>query len=68
MINAPCYKCADRLPGGVCHADCERYKEYKQNVEDFNKIRQEKVEISAALEASAIRRCKSRKARRGDVR
>ena len=26
-MNQPCYGCADRSP--VCHAECERYREWK---------------------------------------
>ena len=66
MMNAPCLECGSRHPG--CHSDCEKYKEFWQVVDDFRKMQNESKEISQALQASAIRRCKSRKARRGDVR
>ena len=66
MMNAPCYGCDFRQNG--CHADCEKYKEFRQAVEDFRKMQQESRDITHALQQSAIRRCKSRKGKRGNVR
>lgn len=34
-VDNPCYKCKDRKVG--CHATCERYSEFREKLEEFNK-------------------------------
>ena len=65
-MNAPCLECDKRYLG--CHDSCEKYKEFRQAVEDFRRMRQKSRDITHALQQSAIRRCKSRKGKRGNVR
>jgi hypothetical protein len=35
----PCKDCPDRIPG--CHGSCDRYKEWKQRLDELNKARRE---------------------------
>lgn len=35
MLNSPCYKCFDRVLN--CHADCEKYKNYREELDKLNK-------------------------------
>lgn len=35
MMNAPCYKCAERKDN--CHATCERYAKYKEDMAERNR-------------------------------
>lgn len=35
----PCKDCPDRVPG--CHGSCDRYKEWKQRLDELNKARKE---------------------------
>lgn len=36
-MEAPCYKCSDRKLG--CHSTCDKYKEFKERIEDWHKKR-----------------------------
>lgn len=36
---APCKDCPDRIPG--CHDSCDRYKEWKSQLEKLNEARRE---------------------------
>lgn len=35
----PCKDCPDRIPG--CHGSCDRYKKWKERLEEVNKARRE---------------------------
>lgn len=35
----PCKDCPDRIPG--CHGSCDRYKEWKQRLDELNRARKE---------------------------
>ena len=41
-MDATCKGCADRFPG--CHDKCERYAQFRAELERVNAIRQKEVE------------------------
>ena len=65
MRTAPCKYCATRHPN--CHSECERYSEYKRELEEVHKIKNAYSEYAyihsrQALDA-VFRKCKKGKRR-----
>lgn len=53
-MKQPCYQCPDRCMG--CHGRCERYKEYKAEMEIVKRKRQEESAfVDAIMEAKRRR-------------
>lgn len=53
-MKQPCYNCPDREMG--CHGRCERYKEYKVEMEIVKRKRQEEsAVVDAVMEAKRRR-------------
>lgn len=46
-MNAPCFNCKERKP--LCHSKCMRYFEYKNNINNINKLKNEKDNIDKDL-------------------
>ena len=59
-INAPCMGCTERLPEGVCHESCNRYKDFiEQKTAITNKMKQDNF-VAATVMLNEKRRRKSR--------
>ncbi len=39
--DSPCHGCEDRAPGTGCHSKCERYKAWKQELDNKNRYLRE---------------------------
>lgn len=48
MISTPCYGCADRCMG--CHGTCEKYKSYRDKMDDVKEKSHEASERFVAVE------------------
>lgn len=58
MLQAPCYKCEDRVLG--CHSTCEKYKLYKKE-NDALIEQMRNVTIANAIHIDACHKVKRRK-------
>ena len=38
-MNSPCYNCDEKYIG--CHDSCEKYREYKSNIDEINQAKRE---------------------------
>ena len=66
--SSPCYKCPDRSE--TCHGSCEKYKQFKQAVDEWRRLvdenRREDLEQEAIRKDGNIRAAAQR--RRNKVR
>lgn len=52
MTTAPCKYCANRHPN--CHSECERYSEYKREIEEMHKSQKADLEYAECHSRQAI--------------
>ena len=49
----PCYECPDRHTG--CHGSCERYKKWRQELDEKNELRNQFLKKGDTISAAAER-------------
>ena len=59
-INAPCMGCTERLPEGVCHASCNRYKDFIEKRKGISEVKKQSDFENQTFWMNEYRRRKSR--------
>lgn len=59
MLQAPCKGCPDRH--SLCHANCERYLDFRKELDEISHARRERIDIDYALKRLKYHRYMTRK-------
>lgn len=60
MVSSPCYNCKDRDDLGLCHDTCDKYWDFKEQLEKIRNVRNSK-KLYDDYSHISIRRSKGKK-------